>query len=251
MRNSKLVAILLLLAAPGLAQTKIFMRASVSPLGYTAYYGTDVAGNCGVGGSDTVWMVANTTQGASTTQQAAFQPDNGGVPCLHQTANDAGSYLYWITPPISSGVTISGNINYSIGCAESATAMNLGYRFVVYRWSVANGGIVSTIHTSAATTECGTSLALRTVAAAAPTSTAMSVGDRIAFVVQLQGAGGGFGGNGTRTATVGWDGAAASVRDTFANFANTISFSADTNNARPIVGSLWDALRLWRDKWFV
>lgn len=51
---------------------------------------------------------------------------------------------------------------------------------------------------------------LATIAAAAPTSTAMAAGDRIVFVVEIRNVGGGWGGNGARSVELHYDGAAAS-----------------------------------------
>jgi len=224
---------IVLQASPCWGATKIFLRDATSPMGTVAQAGAGIG--CANGLNDYVFRVADTTQGSSAVSKT-FAPANATPPCLVQTASGSGHYLRWITPPISTAVTISGNINYSAGCAESAAQLNGGLRFVVSRWSVATGGIDATIHTSADTTECGTSLGLKTIAAAAPTSTAMAVGDRLVLEVQVR-AVGTFGGNASRTFTLGYDGAAASTSDTFANFVDTIAFSADTNNARATIFS--------------
>jgi hypothetical protein len=180
-----------------------------------------------------VLRLASTTQGSSTvsTSQA---PTSTAPPC--QFGSESGStYLRYVTPPIASGFTLSGNIDYSIGCRESATQMNAGVGMVVYRYSKAAGGIVSTIHTSASSTECPTTAGLRTIAAAAPASTTLAAGDRIVFVVEIRNAGGGWGGNSSRTIELHYNGAAASAGDTFANFADNFSFNADTNDGRVIL----------------
>jgi len=141
-----------------------------------------------------------------------------------------------LSPPLSSGVTISGNIDFNISCDESQTTLNAGMRMIVYRWSVKVGGIVSIILTSADTAECdNTRLA---IAAAAPTSTVMDVGDRLVFKVEITNVGGAWGGNSVRTVTLKGDAASGSLGDTFANFADTLSFSADSNNGRAIVSEL-------------
>jgi hypothetical protein len=232
--------ILLFATLPLAAQTKILMRDTLSPLGIVAIEATP--DGCGRGSQTREYRVANTTQGSGT-PSAVFAPTSTAPPCVQQNANDGGDVMVWVTPPLSSAVTISSNINYSVGCAESATQLNLGYRFVLYRWSRLTGGIVSTIHTSAATTECGTTLALRTIAAAAPTSTAMQIGDRVVVEIQAVAAGGGWAGNSSRTATVGYDGAAAGTRDTFVNFVNTLAFGTDTANGRAVIAGLFDYLK--------
>lgn len=231
----KLLAWLLLLTfnfqlSTAFAATKIFLHDANSALGGVSTAGAGYG--CGNGNNDHVFRLADTTQGTGTVQKV-FAPTSTAPPCQAQTASGNGQYLYWVSPPISSAVTISGNINYSAGCAESATQLNGGFRFLVKRWAVKQGGIVSTIHSSADTTECGTSLALRTLAAAAPTATAMEAGDRLVFVIEVR-ATGSWGGNSTRTFTVGYDGTAGSTGDAFANFVDTVSFSADTNNAPPL-----------------
>ena len=216
---------------------KVFLRDATSPMGMVATGGAGIG--CVNGSNDYVFRLANATQGSSAVSKA-FAPTSTAPPCLVQTASGSGQYLRWISPPISTAVTISSNINYSAGCSESQAATNAGLRFVVYRWSATKGGIDATIHTSADSAECGTSLGLVTIAAAAPTSTAMAVNDRLVIEVQVRTVGT-WGGNSTRTFTLGYDGASASTSDTFANFVDSLSFSADTNNARALIFSRrWD-----------
>jgi hypothetical protein len=226
------VGLLLLAAFPGHAQTKLFLKNTASPLALniaTAYAGY----GCNSFSGDHIQRVANTTQGG-TTVTTTQSPSNGTPPC--QTGSESGAtYNRWITAPVSSGFTLSGNIDYSAGCRESANQLNAGFRFVVYRWSVADGGVVSTIHTSADTTECGTTAALRTIAAAAPTSTVMATGDRLVFVIEMRAVGGGWGGNGSRTFDHLYNGTAGSSGDSFVNFADTFTFSADVNNGRTVL----------------
>jgi hypothetical protein len=220
------------------AATKILLKDPVSALGAQAATGYGGYGCNSYSGAH-VLRLASTTQGSSTvsTSQA---PTSTAPPC--QFGSESGAtYLRFVTPPIASGFTLSGNMDYSIGCRESATQMNAGVGMAVYRYSKAAGGIVSTIHTSANSTECPTTAGLRTIAAAAPTSTTMAAGDRIVFVVEIRAAGG-WGGNGARSVELHYDGAAASAGDTFANFADNFSFNSDTNDGRVIL-TLRDALR--------
>jgi hypothetical protein len=229
----KLILILALFSSlDANAATKIFLHDAATALasniatGYAGYGCNSYSGNH-------VRKLANTTQGSSTVTTSQT-PSSTAPPC--QFGNESTAiYLQWWTPPIASGFTLSGNINFSAGCSESQTSMNLGLRFLVYRYSKAAGGIVSTIHTSSDTTECGTTLALRTVAAAAPTSTTISAGDRIVFVVEMRNVGGAWGGNSSRTAGLGYDGTAAGTGDAFASFVDTFSFSTDTNDGRPLL----------------
>jgi len=217
--------LLLLLLIPfcqATAATKLYLRSAASPLGTLAAAGVGIG--CYNGNNDYPWRVANTSSGTETS--STFAPTSTAPPCLVQTASGSGQYLRWISPPISSAFTLSGNIDYSAKCAESATQLNAGFRFRVYRWSVTAGGIVSTIHTSADSTECPTSAGTLTIAAAAPTSTPMSAGDRIVVEVEVR-AIGSWGGNSTRTFSLYYEGA-----NSFANFADSFTFSADGNNAR-------------------
>jgi hypothetical protein len=209
------------------AATKIFLRDASSAMATTIATGYSGYGCNSYSGSH-IRKLANTTQGSSTVTTSQT-PTATAPPCQFGIESSA-TYLQWWTPPIASGVTLSGNINYSAGCSENNGNLNLGLRFVVYRYSKARGGIVSTIHTSADSTECGTSLALRTIAAAAPTSTTMAAGDRLVFVVEMRAVGGTWGGNNARTASLGYDGTTGSTGDAFANFVDTFSFSADAND---------------------
>jgi hypothetical protein len=220
----------ILLSAVGFGQTKIFLKDSASALGLTAASAA-AQGGCG-NGSNGSWTLrlADPTQGLSTVTRT-WAPTSTAPPCAFQTATSNGQYLRWITAPLSAGFTLSGNINYSAGCAESATATNAGIRFVVSRWSAQRGGIVSVVHTSADSTECGTTAALRTIAAAAPTSTTFVAGDRLVIVVEARAVGGTWGGNGSRTISLLYGGLTTTTGDAFANFADTFTFASDTNNA--------------------
>jgi hypothetical protein len=222
--------LILLITLPAFG-TKLLLHDAVSVLGRTATAGGGIG--CVNGTNTYTWRTLTTAQGSSVVSKT-FAPTSSAPPCTQQTATGSGEYLRFISAPLSAGVTISGNIDYQAGCLESATAMNAGFRMVVYRWSRAKGGIDATIHTSASSAECTTN-ANKAIAAAAPTSTVMAVGDRIVVEVQVTNVGGGWGGNGTRTFQVSYDAGAGVTGDAFANFADTLSFAADTNNARRVI----------------
>lgn len=230
MRKYQLILAVLVLAACAPAATKVFLQDATSVLGTVATAGGGIG--CVNGTNIYIYRQATTSQGSSAVTKT-FAPTATAPPCLWQTATGSGNYLRFISPPLSAAVTISGNINYQAGCAESSTSTNAGFRFVVYRWSQATGGIDATpIHTSATSTECaGANIA---IAAAAPTSTAMAIGDRLVFAVQVMNVGT-WGGNGTRTVSLVYGAATGVYGDSFANFVDTISFGADTNNARAVV----------------
>jgi hypothetical protein len=216
------------------AATKVFIHDAASPQGTLS---TASAGyGCVNGTNDNVWRLANSSQGASAVSMT-FKPTVTAPPCQTQTASGSGQYLMWLSPSISSAVTVSGNINYQAYCKESQNGSNFGFRFVVKRWSAAIGGMDATVQTSAASTECSTGGGVIAIAAAAPTSTSFAVGDRIAIYVELVQASGTptWGGNSTRTFTLIYDGTSGANGDTFANFTESISFSADANSGHAIV----------------
>ena len=231
MRKLILLFALLSLAPAVAAQTKLFFRSGTGPIPLLgADWSTDYTGygcNNATGGHKR--RGASTTAGAAVAS-FAHTPTSTAPPC-----HGPGGTLYfsWFSLPLSAGVTISGNIDFNISCTESNNALNAGMRVIVYRWSKLLGGINATILTSASTGECdNTRLA---IAAAAPTSTVMAVGDRLAFRVEITNVGGAWGGNSARTVTLKIEAASGSLGDTFANFADTISFSADSNNGRAMV----------------
>ncbi|MGE3756560.1 MAG: hypothetical protein AB7H97_02325 [Pseudobdellovibrionaceae bacterium] len=214
--------------------TQIFLHDATSRLGRVANDG--VGYGCYNGVNDTVYRLANTSQGTSAVTKT-FAPTSTAPPCRMQTAN-AGEFLMWATPPLASGLTLSGNINVQAYCSESANGANFGFRVVIYRWSAKAGGIVSTVHTSSNnSSECtsGSSSTAKTIAAAAPTSTVFSAGDRIIIVFEMRAVGGSWGANGTRTYSFIYDGVSGGSGNTWVNFADTLSFSADSASAVPSV----------------
>jgi len=225
-----ILALLFAFASPQASgQTKLFLRVTGSELGIlwsSSYVGY---------GCNNTTPISLSRRQASTTAGSGVQlfvhtPTSTAPPC--HAGGDQNLFV-WFSPPLSSGVTISGNIDFNISCTESDVALNAGMRMIVYRWSVKVGGIVSTIITSADTVECAnTRLA---IAAAAPTSTVMDVGDRLVFKVEIRNVGGAWGGNSALSVTLKLDAASGSLGDTFANFANTLSFSADSNNGRAMI----------------
>ena len=97
------------------------------------------------------------------------------------------------------------------------------------------GGIVSSlgISTDNGATEWGTSAAVRTTPTLSPTSTAFGTGDRIVVVIYNDDGNGVTEGSG-RTWTLDYDAATGVDGDSYLSFTETISFSADSNNARPV-----------------
>jgi len=181
-------------------------------------------------GSAKVTVVTNSISGAVSGQ---YWPSATAGHIITKTAG--GTKTIWLSAPLASGVTISGTITPNLWGLESANQCNCGARYEVLRWSVAAGGIVSSlgISTDGGVTEWGTSAAVRTSPTLTPTSTGFSTGDRIALVIYNDDGNGVTEGNG-RNWTLDYDAGTGVDGDTYLSFTETLSFSADTNNARPI-----------------
>jgi hypothetical protein len=180
-------------------------------------------------GSTKVTAVISSITGAVSGQ---YWPSATTGHILTKTAG--GTKTIWISAPLSAGVTISGTITPNLWGLESATACNCGARYEVLRWSVATGGIVSSlgISTDNGVTEWVTSAAVRTAPTLAPTSTAFVAGDRIVIAIYNDDGNGVTEASG-RTWTLDYDAATGVDGDTYLSFTETISFAADSNNARP------------------
>jgi len=78
----------------------------------------------------------------------------------------------------------------------------------------------------------------------------MDVGDRLVFKVEITNVGGAWGGDSVRTVTMSYNAASGVLGDTFANFADTLAFSADSNNGRAVISERrapWEnSLLAWR-----
>jgi len=148
------------------------------------------------------------------------------------TKTQGGTKTIWLSAPLSSGVTISGTITPNLWGYESGVSCNCGARYEVLRWSVKTGGIVSSlgISTDGGVTEWATGGEVRTTPTLTPTSRAFLAGDRIVIVIYNDD------GNGVTEAsgyswTFYYDAGAGANGDTYLSFTETISFSADSNNA--------------------
>jgi len=229
MRRIVLVLILLFVAGPLQAATKVFIHDGGSGLGaWPSGWGLRVANI--TQGTSKATFVTNSIAGPVTGQYFDSPTSN-----VVMTAVAAGAKRFFITPPLSSAVTISGTITPNVWGLESNGTCNCGLRYEVLRWSVAGGGIVSSlgISTNDGFTEWGTSASVRTTPTMTPTSTAFAVGDRIALVFYSDDANGTTEGSG-RTWTIDYNGTTGVDGDTYLSFTETISFSADSNNARPL-----------------
>lgn len=142
-----------------------------------------------------------------------------------------------ISPPLSAGVTIAGTITPNIWCLESVATANAGFRYQVMRWSVATGGIVSSLGISAddGVAECGTVAAVRTAPTLTPTSTVFVTGDRIVIIIYRDDATATTAGTGTMT--IDYNAATGVDGDSYFNFTETMTFITEANNGRAIPGS--------------
>jgi hypothetical protein len=104
--------------------------------------------------------------------------------------------------------------------------------YQVLRWDVSAGGIVKSLGLSAhqGLTEWGTSAAVRTAPTLAPSSTAFNTGDRIVILIYNDDPAAVTEASG-RTWTVDYDAATGVNGDSYLSFTETITFSADSNNA--------------------
>jgi hypothetical protein len=147
--------------------TYFFLRSGLSPL--------TGAGN----------RLASQTTGIST---ATFTTTTTAGGTKIQVTNTAGGTAQqWFTEPISSAVTISGSVTVLLRGSESAATVNAGFSILVERCDNA-GAVLSTIIPD---TSVGGELPTVTGVVSTtvtPTSTSMSVGERIkatVFVVNV------------------------------------------------------------------
>lgn len=228
MRPTTLPLTLLLATLPAAAQTTLYATTAISPLRSIADQGH--GGGCSnLTQGQWIWLTAQTSSGTQT--PAFMQPTSSPPPC---PPHNGSQHLRWISPPLANPINLTGNYDYQLRCMESAGQLNLGARFRVLRWNRTTGGIDLLLDSSATTTECGTTAGNRTIAAHAPTCGSacnLAAGDRLVLLIDWMAAGGSWGGNSSRGATLYYGDA-----QTFWRFADSLTFAADTNNARPIPG---------------
>jgi hypothetical protein len=217
-----------LLTVDGLCATKVFLHDASAAIQTTPAITYRLAN--ATQGTSKVTAVVSSIGGYVTGQ---YWPSATTGHILTKTAG--GTMTLWLSPPLSSGVTISGTITPNLWGLESAAQCNCGARYEVLRWSVAAGGIVSSlgISTDDGLTEWGTGAAVRTAPTLTPTSTAFAAGDRIVIVIYNDDGSGVKQGSG-RNWTLDYDAGTGVDGDTYLSFTETISFSADANNARPL-----------------
>jgi hypothetical protein len=142
--------------------TYFFLRSLTSPL--------TGAGN----------RLASQTIGSAT--NSAVTTTTAGGTKIQVTATAGGTAIQWFTQPISAAVTISGSSTILLRGSESAATVNAGFSVLVERCDNA-GAVLSTIIPD---TSVGGELPTITGGVSTtvtPTSTSMSVGERIKITV--------------------------------------------------------------------
>lgn len=228
MRRIVLALLLLFTVGPLQAATKVLLHSTNSPIRPPSPW---------------LFVQANTTQG--TTKSGQTMSSIAGPLTGHYFPIATSGYIFrgstspllWFSPPLSAGVTISSAISSNIWGLESNVACNCGMRFEVLRWSVATGGIVSSLGITAdnGLTEWGTTASVHTELSLTPTSTAFVTGDRIVIIIYNDDGNAVTEATG-RTFTIDINGATGVDGDTYLSFTETITFSADSNNAPPRAG---------------
>jgi len=233
----RLLPILVALALLGNAHaaTKVFLRDATS-LGIVPG-GKDITfRQCnGTQGSAKVTAVTNSIAGLITNQ---YFPSATAGHIITKTA--AGTRTIWVCDPLSAGVTISGTITPNLWGLESAIQCNCGARYEVFRWDVSVGGIVKSLglSTNDGLTEWGASAAVRTAPTLAPSSTVFNTGDRIVIAIYNDD-GAAVTEAGSRNWTLDYGAGIGVDGDSYLSFTETITFSADSNNAPPFGITAW------------
>jgi hypothetical protein len=226
------LAMLMSLAAPNArAATVVYFKNTNSTAPHVST--ESQSSGCGRGSSSFQYYAFDTNRGSSAVT-ATFSPTNASPPCLIQTGDVTGRFLVFASPPLASGITLSGNISAQGSCREEHANANFGLRYTIYRWT-SRGAITSQVATLVSP-ECSTTAGLVTLSAVTPTSTNFSAGDRILVFVQVENQGGTWGANSNRYIDFHYNGLASATGDSYVTFTEDFSFSASTNNASfPVV----------------
>jgi hypothetical protein len=180
--------------------TKLFLRDSASELTIGA----------------AVNKILRLEQGSSLVASDATATVTG--PTSGVQVKKGGTVVTWFSNPLAA-VTVSGTITFNVWGLESAAQANTGWDVLIERCDQ-NGNVLSTILRSEHGTELGTSAAVRNWTGT-PTSTALSLGDRIKVTVFGNDAGGNMG-NG-RTFTLDYAAGSGVDGDSYVQFNETIT----------------------------
>ncbi len=179
--------------------TTFFMRSLTSSVG-------------GAGGR----VASQSAGGASTNAVTTAVRDATNI---QVTATAGGTALAWFTEPLTQAVTISGTVTPNIRGQESSTAVNAGAGILIQRCDGAGTVISAIINDVAFGLEWPVAQATRT-ASLTPTSTSLSVGDRIRIVLKVRNVG--TMDDGTVTNQYNGPGGAGSAGGTFVTFTEDI-----------------------------
>ncbi len=148
--------------------TNFFLRSLVSSLG-------------GAGDRVASQMRGRAANTATTTAVA------GGTN-IQVTLTAGGQAVQWFTEPISAAVTISGTVTPNIRGLENVGTVNAAAGVLIERCDNAGSVLSTIVPDTVVGLEYGTSESART-ANITPTSTAMSVGERIKITLKVRNAG--------------------------------------------------------------
>lgn len=226
------------------AATAVYMLDTASKLTPPAgwqYKTTGTSAGSGSVGTSATNTVAGPVSGQAWT--------NCATRCVTQAAG--GSPRLWITPPLSSGVTIAGTITPHIYCTESNTNTRASFRYEILHWSKATGGFITSLGISgdSGMAECPTSAGAAITSLTLTPADAWScaanchgqtwnvfaAGDRIAIVFYLDDASTGNMVSGrTFSLRYNYTSGSPNYAQTDMSFTETLSFAADSANGRPI-----------------
>ncbi len=106
-----------------------------------------------------------------------------GTTTNNMTLLGGGTTALWITRPLSAAVTVAGTLGINFWSQESAATALAGVDFQIFRYNSTLSVIGSTaVATSSINVHAVSGTATRTFVTLLPTSTAFSVGDRIAIL---------------------------------------------------------------------
>lgn len=176
----------------------------------------------------------------------ATSPSATAPPCYFQRSGN--DFFVFVSKPLSAGFTISGTITGVCSGAESATTLNSGCSMKLYKYDARRGAITNLIWTSGRTAEFGTSCATKAVGSAATTSTAVSTGDRLVLIPYIENCSdnsvpcgqGSWNGNGTRTSSLCYNGAAGGSNEVSVTLTESLTFSADSSDANATIELILD-----------
>lgn len=137
---------------------------------------------------------------ATTVLDTAVTTTTAGVTTNGMTLTAGGTAAKWITRPIAAAVTVSGTIGVNFWSFESAAAALAGVDFQLFRFSAtAAAQVGNAFATTSINAHAVVTTPTRTFVTIAPTSTALSVSDRVIILPNVNPSQGAEGGSQTVT----------------------------------------------------